>query len=391
MKIRWPFKKLSYQHWLGINLSKLNPSAVIYSEGEISAAISFNAEEGLAALTEWLKENLTDGMPAVLVLDDDDYELVLTEAPNVPDAELSAAMEFRIADLLAQDINETAIQAIRLPDDAYRGRMSMAHVIAASNQTIEHWVEWTKKLKLNLSLITVPELCLLNLLALLEIEQGIGLLELGPKKSCLRLYQEGALYLTRQVEVGLDALELVTTSNSDEELEVETLEVEALEIDSSEIVSDSDEELDLELSADLEIDTETDLIIEAGIDLESASKAEGESENDTEINIDEYVSFAGKEKVNEQQLQNLILDVQRSLDYYESQLGMGQITRLWLMSGDEELAELVEIIAPRLSARIEQPNIGAMLKEMNFQLGHGDQGLNSSAIAIGGAAAHAGR
>ena len=141
MKIRWPFKKLSHQHWLGINLSKLSPSAVIYNQGEISTAISFSAEEGLAALTEWLKENITDGMPAVLVLDDDDYELLLAEAPNVPDAELSAAMEFRIADLLSQDISETAIQAIRLPDDAYRGRMSMAHVIAASNQTIEHWVE----------------------------------------------------------------------------------------------------------------------------------------------------------------------------------------------------------------------------------------------------------
>ena len=369
MKIRWPFKKLSYQHWLGVNLSELSPSAVIYSEGEISAAISFSAEEGIAALTDWLKANATDGMPAVLILDDKDYELLLTEAPNVPDAELSAAMEFRIADLLPQDISETAIQAIRLPEDAYRGRMSMAHVIAASNKTIEHWVLWAKELKLNLSLITVPELCLLNLLALLEVEQGIGLLELGPKKGCLRLYKEGALYLTRQVEVGLDALELVTANDNEDELEVEELEIE-----SSEIVSASAEELDLELSVDLEAD---------------ADRA-AENENDTEIMIDDYVSFAGKEKVNEQQLQNLILDVQRSLDYYESQLGMGQITRLWLMSSDENLVDLVEMIAPRLSARIEQPNIGAMLQEMNFQLGSGSEGLNSSAIAIGGAAAHVG-
>lgn len=362
MKIRWPFKKLSHQHWLGINLSKLSPSAVIYNQGEISTAISFSAEEGLAALTEWLKENITDGMPAVLVLDDDDYELLLAEAPNVPDAELSAAMEFRIADLLSQDISETAIQAIRLPDDAYRGRMSMAHVIAASNQTIEHWVEWAKGLKLKLSLITVPELCLLNLLALLEVEQGIGLLELGSQKSCLRLYQEGALYLTRQVEVGLDALELVKE-------------------DSSEIDPIAEEELVLELSD----------VVDIGLDIDSEDADIGEGVDIDEINVDEYVSFAAKEKVNEQQLQNLILDVQRSLDYYESQLGMGQITRLWLMSGDEDLTDLVEIITPRLSARIEQPNIGKMLKEMSFQLGSDSERLNSSAIAIGGAAAHAGR
>ena len=336
---------------------------MIYNEGEISAAISFSAEEGLEALTDWLKENITDGMPAVLVLDDDDYELLLTEAPNVPDAELSAAMEFRIADLLPQDIGETAIQAIRLPEDAYRGRMSMAHVIAASNKTIEHWVAWAKELKLSLALITVPELCLLNLLALLEVEQGIGLLELGPQKSCLRLYQEGALYLTRQVEVGLDALELVTESGIEDELDV----------DSSDIESVVEEELVLELSDEVDISIDID------------------SEDTDELDVDDYVSFAGKERVNEQQLQNLILDVQRSLDYYESQLGMGQITRLWLMSGDEDLAELVEIIAPRLSAKIEQPNIAALLKESSFQVGSDSEILNGSAIAIGGAAAHAGR
>ena len=151
--------------------------------------------------------------------------------------------------------------------------------------------------------------------------------------------------------------------------------------DSSEIDPIAEEELVLELSD----------VVDIGLDIDSEDADIGEGVDIDEINVDEYVSFAAKEKVNEQQLQNLILDVQRSLDYYESQLGMGQITRLWLMSGDEDLTDLVEIIKPRLSARIEQPNIGRMLKEMSFQLGSDSERLNSSAIAIGGAAAHAGR
>jgi MSHA biogenesis protein MshI len=357
VKIRWPFKKLSYQYWLGINLSELNPSAVIYCAGEISAAASFSEEEGLEALTLWLQEFAKEGMPAVLVLANKDYELLLTEAPDVPDDELSAAMEFRIADLLPQGIEQTAIQAVRLPKDAYRGRMSMAHVITASNDTIENWVSWAETLKLKLALITVPELCLLNLLALLEVEQGIALLELGPKQGCIRLYQGGALYLTRQVEVGLDALELESKSSADEgELQLET-------------------NIDVSTAVDLEDEVELELAVEF------------DDKND--FAMDEYVAFAGKEKVNEQQLQNLTLEVQRSLDYYESQLGMGQINHLWLMSGDENLSDLVTAMGNQLSAKVEQPDIFNLLEKINFHIACDAKDLNSTTVAIGGALAYA--
>ena len=375
MKIRWPFKKLSYQHWLGINLSEFNPSAVIYCAGEVSAARSFSAEEGVEALALWLKEHATDGMPAVLVLGDKDYELLLTEAPDVPDDELNAAMEFRIADLLPLGIAETAIQTIRLPEDAYRGRMSMAHVIAASNDTIKGWVTWAEELKLKISLITVPELCLLNLLALFEVEQGIGLLELGPKQGCLRLYQGGALYLTRQVEVGLDALELVKESSNDEgEADIEDSELPILELESSV----NEEEANIELN--IELGDEVDLEAGPAIDLEEESN----------FVADEYVSFAAKENVNSQFLQNLTLEVQRSLDYYESQLGMGQINRLWLMSGNEDLTELVIAMGDQLSANVEQPDISKMLEEINFHIASGHEDLNSATMAIGGALAYDG-
>jgi MSHA biogenesis protein MshI len=366
VKIRWPFKKLSYQYWLGINLSELNPSAVIYSAGKIKAAKSFSQDEGLEALAQWLKKHATEAMPAVLVLDEKDYELLLTEAPDVPDEELNAAMEFRIADLLPRGVAETAIQTMRLPADAYRGRMSMAHVIAASNDAIEGWVKWSEKLNLNLSLITVPELCLLNLLALFEIEQGIGLLELGPKQGCLRLYQGGALYLTRQVEVGLDALELVMETSSDEdEVDLENSELPILELDSS-------------------------VTEESGIDLNMELSDEADLEDEGELVIEEYVPFAGKEKVNSQQLQNLMLEVQRSLDYYESQLGMGQINRLWLMSGDEDLSDLVTEMNDQLSAKIEQPDISKMLEQIDFHINSHNQKINSAAVALGGALAYVG-
>ena len=362
MKIRWPFKKISYQNWLGINVSERSPSAVIYSAGKITAAKSFSQEEGIEALARWLKHHATGGMPTVLVLDDKDYELLLTEAPEVPDEELNAAIEFRIADLLMQPVEETAIQAIRLPEDAYRGRMSMAHVIAVNNKIIESWVKWAEGLKLKVSLITVPELCLLNLLALLDVEQGIGLLELGSKQGSLRLYQAGALYLTRQVEVGIDVLELNLNSPAEEGLPAE-IELEKLDAD-----IDVDNAIELELELEL-----PDRIVEP-----------------LDLAVSEYVSFSGKKKVNEQQLDSLILEIQRSLDYYESQLGMGQITRLWLMAENVDLADLVEAMDMRLTAAVEQPVISEMLEKVDFHLVDGNKYLNSVSVAIGGVLSYVG-
>lgn len=384
MKFRWPFNKTKHKHWLGINLSSLAPSAVIYSLEGVVDAISFDQEQGIAALELWLQDHVAHGMPTVLVLDDDDYELLLVEAPNVPDEELSAAIEFRIGDLLAQPIEETAIQAMRLPDDAYRGRMSMAHVIASANDTVRAWVDWAEKLHLKVVNITVPELSLLNVLALNSINQGIALLELGPKQGCIRLYQDGALYLTRQVEMGIDALDI----QDDTENQTETISQEAsvnVENPLDEVVAVN--EIQLEELTDDDFSNETLSTEEIGLELGEVDLAADEPE----LNIDDmaYVGFAPKAKVNEQQVQNLILEVQRSLDYYESQLGMGQITQLWVMSGDHNLASLVEAMQPVLTANIEQPNIADKLSQgVGIHVSPNCEDINKSTLALGGALAY---
>jgi MSHA biogenesis protein MshI len=207
---------------------------------------------------------------------------------------------------------------------------------------------------------------------LFDIEQGVGLLVLGSDKGSLRLYQAGALYLTRQIEVGLDALELMPAealSDSDE-----AHENEGLTLEPSDQIMNGEGELNLELGAVL--------------DLELNNEFEGLEES--ELIVDDYVPFSGKPRANEIQLEQLILQVQRSLDYYESQLGMGQITRLWLVSGGRDLADLVEVMGNQLSVKIEQPDITKMFIELGFQIASDIEELNSTAIAIGGALAYDG-
>ncbi|MBQ0729813.1 MAG: hypothetical protein KBT75_03885 [Oleispira antarctica] len=379
MKFRWPFSKIKHKQWVGINVSLLTPSAVIYSNEGVVDTITYDKEQGIEALELWLKKHVSHGMPAVLILDDEDYELLLVEAPNVPDEELSAAIEFRIGDLLGQPVEDTAIQAIRLPSDAYRGRMSMAHVIASPNATIKARVAWAEQLHLTVEVITVPELSLLNVLAASSVEQGIALLELGPNYGCIRLYQDGALYLTRQVEMGIDALDIQHDENV------------TAEADSKEVTSATDD-------ANVEDINAEELILEDGIeeisiinDEVDLSELELETvEENLVFDQEAYVGFSPKSKVNEQQVQNLVLEVQRSLDYYESQLGMGQITQLWLMGGNVDLTYLVDAMQPALTAHIEQPDIADKLQQQaGIKISDNVTDMNQSVTALGGALAYA--
>jgi MSHA biogenesis protein MshI len=260
---------------------------------------------------------------------------------------------------------------MRLPADAYRGRMSMTHVVAAANERISHWVDWAEGLQLKLKTITVPEMSLLNVLAASSISQGIALLELGPKQGCIRLYQDGALYLTRQVEMGIEALDLQSDVEesplveSDEEV-VAVNELNIEELSDEEIAQNSlNDELELELGGELDIG------------------------NEEQFDESSYVGFAPKAKVNDLQVQNLILEVQRSLDYYESQLGLSQITQLWLMAGDQDLTDLVEAMQPALNANIEQPNMSDVFQQKaGITIAENCSNMNCAAIALGGAFAY---
>lgn len=361
MTFCWPFSTKKHKQWVGISLSTLAPSAVIYSNEGVVDSATFNQDQGLEELELWLKQNISPGIPAVLVLDESDYELLLIEAPNVPDDELNAAIEYRIGDLLNQPIEETAIQAVRLPSDAYRGRMSMAYVVASPNSIIESKVRWAAKNHLNVETITVPEFSLLNVLAINSIEQGIALLELTPRYGIIRLYQDGALYLTRQVEVGLDALDIQNEDTQDND-DVQNNEAEPLLLDEVSL-----EEVRLDESVELELGDE-------------------ETESILDIDANSYVGFSPKAKVNEEQTENLVLEVQRSLDYYESQVGMGQITQLWVMAGSIDLTYLVEAMQPVLTAQIEQPNIAEKFKQLtDIHILNNDDDMNNSVVALGGA------
>lgn len=85
-------------------------------------------------------------------------------------------------------------------------------------------------------------------------------------------------------------------------------------------------------------------------------------------------------------LEKLVLEIQRSLDYYESQLGMGTVGQLWLLvAGDLDMHHLL----PELERSINVPVRTLPVDGVHNQLSSSEMLAPSHAIAIGGSLSYA--
>ncbi|MFC3678686.1 hypothetical protein [Bacterioplanoides pacificum] len=280
--MRWPWQKhtTTQQRCLGIELHNGQAFAVLRDVHGVTERFLPQAEhQGLEPLALWLKQLRRQQpglqqLPVTISLDHNDYELHLLEAPRVPDDELSDALRFRVKDMVSQPIETLVVQAFRLPQDAYRGRLDMAFAAVIERVRIRQLVDWCEQQQLLLQHITIPELSILQLVAELEPETSVGVLRLDQSAGDFYLFLDGGLYMTRSIGVGSDDLGLQPPTDGE-------------------------------------------------FELESHSR-----------------------------LETLALEIQRSMDYFESQLGMGSVGQIWVMVPDG--AEL-DVLLPDLEQAVNTP------------------------------------
>lgn len=140
------------------------------------------------------------------VLEGADYKLLLTEAPEVPDEELPTALRWRIKDLIDAPVNDVTLDILKVPAVSGAQRKSV-FVVAVRNETIRQHADLFKNAKVNLQTIDIAEMAQRNIAALLPQDKtGVATLSLRPQHSLITLTREGELYMSRTLNIGLDAL-----------------------------------------------------------------------------------------------------------------------------------------------------------------------------------------
>lgn len=239
-----------------------------------SAFLSYDDGEWQNALKRLISRERISG-ETYISLSDDFYNLLLIDAPDVPEAEMADAIKWKVKDVISQPLDSVTIQFFKLPEDAYRGRMNMVYVAVAEKALIQQIVDICKNKGLEIKGITIKDLSLSNLLFASGVTEndGTGMVSLGAFEGQMRLLESGNLYLARNLGIGVDHL----SGLNEEEL------------------SDYDRA----------------------------------------------------------QCDELMFDIKRSLDYYESQLGKGLVSRIILMPAEVNSVRLASVLNEKLDVQVQ--------------------------------------
>lgn len=153
-----------------------------------------------------LKQGLQK-LPCHIVMTPGSYQMILGEAPKVPDEELAEALRWRIKDLVQFPIQQAIVQGFFLPEDSARGSNRMAYAVASQRSVIENLCSYAKSLKLNLQSIDIPELALRNLIHLVaeDSKRGVALVKISQNLGNLIIVRDNNLYLSRQFNLPYNA------------------------------------------------------------------------------------------------------------------------------------------------------------------------------------------
>lgn len=160
-------------------------------------------------LGRYVADNGLEGARCNLVLAHSDYQLLLVEAPDVPDADLRDAIRWRIKDLVSMPLENAVVDVFQLPADGVRGSKRMVYVVVAEINRIKSLIEMVRESELELEAIDIGEMALRNL-SLLQDEgqadaRGVGFARVTEGSGTVSLYRGGNLYLSRQFQLNYPA------------------------------------------------------------------------------------------------------------------------------------------------------------------------------------------
>ena len=168
---------------------------------------SLEANDEVRALGQLASQHGLKRARCTTLLGSGDYQLLLTEAPDVGADELKQALRWKIKDLIEFHINDATLDVFDLPGAAPGAKAREMYTVAARNEAIQRRVDLLTQAGIGLDVIDIPELAQRNLAGLLaEDTTGVALLSLQDKTGLITITRQGYLYLSRTLNIGYESL-----------------------------------------------------------------------------------------------------------------------------------------------------------------------------------------
>ena len=154
-----------------------------------------------------VRDRELDKTACATLLDIADYQLLMVEAPEVPQTELKAAIRWRIRDLIDFHIDDAVLDVFDTPPSGARGVQENLYVVVSRSTAVKERLETLQSAGADLEVIDIPELALRNIAALLEQDTGgQAMLFFGADQGLITLTRDATLYLARSMDIGYQQL-----------------------------------------------------------------------------------------------------------------------------------------------------------------------------------------
>jgi MSHA biogenesis protein MshI len=164
-------------------------------------------QDNAAVLKKTIAETHLDKLACSTLLGVDEYKLLMVEAPEVPPAELKAAIRWRIRDLIDFHIDDAVLDVFDVPPSGARGVQEHLYVVVSRSALVKERVETLQAAGVNLEVIDIPELAMRNLAARLEQDaKGQAMLYFRADQGLITLTRDSTLYLARSMDIGYQQL-----------------------------------------------------------------------------------------------------------------------------------------------------------------------------------------
>jgi MSHA biogenesis protein MshI len=176
----------------------------------VSQIASYPIEAGRANAARVLAQRLRlDRYHCETLMSAGEYQLLTVEAPNVPPAELKAAIRWSVQGLIDFHIDDATVDVLDIPPEA--GSSGAAHAmyaVVARNELVKRHIDRFQEAAIPLSVIDIAETAQRNIGILCEAadERAVALLYAAETYSLLTVNFQGELYLARRIELGLEQL-----------------------------------------------------------------------------------------------------------------------------------------------------------------------------------------
>ena len=164
-------------------------------------SIPVDASAGPDAAVAALRALNLPNMAISGVLQTNEYQLALVETPDVPPAELRAAMRWRLRDTIDFRVEDAVIDVFDIPAQSRGSQGRMMYAVAARLGAVEKQSTLLAGFP-GFDVVDVPELCLRNLVGLLPTAaNGIAMLHMSESTATVVLVRGTTFYFARQMNL----------------------------------------------------------------------------------------------------------------------------------------------------------------------------------------------